>query len=199
MLVDPAEIKNLSERYGCPEKIEVILQFRSESFLGELVKKRRGEVVFVIQSPNGKVLIITKTFYPAGVYRLPTGGIKDGESVESALFREVEEETGLSVEIDRFLAFIHYHLFTRSGMKSHFISYVFLVREIEGELKAQDQDEKIGIFREIDPGELEEVVWHLKNIQNDSGDTNNRWNDWGQFRTVAQEVVKRFLCEAKNS
>jgi 8-oxo-dGTP pyrophosphatase MutT (NUDIX family) len=40
-----------------------------------------------------------------GKYQLPGGGVETGERIEDALRREVREETGIEVEVERFLGF----------------------------------------------------------------------------------------------
>jgi hypothetical protein len=57
---------------------------------------RRGEVVLIVQKPDDRILLHTKPFYPAGVFRLPTGGLKPEESINDGLVRELYEETGLA-------------------------------------------------------------------------------------------------------
>ena len=57
----------------------------------------RSEVIMVLPRPNGRVLTLTKSFYPTGTYNLPSGGIQPGETPEQAFLREVAEETGLHV------------------------------------------------------------------------------------------------------
>ncbi len=76
---------------------------------------RRSEVAMAIRRPSGGILLQTKAFYPAGTYRLPTGGIKDGEDVEHALLREVHEESNLDVEIERLVAVIDHSVARRQG------------------------------------------------------------------------------------
>ncbi|MCS7179708.1 MAG: NUDIX domain-containing protein, partial [Anaerolineae bacterium] len=50
---------------------------------------REGEVVLLLRRADGSLLLHTKTFYPDGVYRLPSGGIRRGEKVLAAAAREV--------------------------------------------------------------------------------------------------------------
>lgn len=60
------------------------------------------------------------------------GGILHGESAEDAVRREVREETGLDLEIDRLL-FVHENFFTDSspllaGRECHEVAFYFLMR-----------------------------------------------------------------------
>ena len=51
-------------------------------------------VVFTVTDSDLKVLLISRRNPPHG-YALPGGFVRDGESVEAAAYRELEEETGL--------------------------------------------------------------------------------------------------------
>jgi 8-oxo-dGTP diphosphatase len=49
---------------------------------------------------DGKVLLVRRARSPAkGFYSLPGGRVEYGESLSAALHREVDEETGLEIEI----------------------------------------------------------------------------------------------------
>jgi 8-oxo-dGTP diphosphatase len=49
---------------------------------------------------DGKVLLVRRARSPAkGFYSLPGGRVEFGESLSAALHREVDEETGLKIEI----------------------------------------------------------------------------------------------------
>jgi len=49
---------------------------------------------------DGKVLLVRRARSPGkGVYSLPGGRVEYGESLHTALAREVDEETGLKIEI----------------------------------------------------------------------------------------------------
>jgi ADP-ribose pyrophosphatase YjhB (NUDIX family) len=151
---------------------------------------RKSEVVSAIIRPNGNLILITKLFYPEDTYRLPSGGIEEGEGIESALYREINEETGLQVEIVRFVAIIRYNINATSQdesvvLSSNFTSYLFLVKEISGELVCNDANEQISEFKEIAPEELESIIVHLQNIK-------GKFEGWAQFRTVAHKVMLNF-------
>lgn len=59
----------------------------------------------------------------------PGGGVEFGESLESALVREFDEEAGLNIDVDRFL-FIHEFL----GGTLHALEFFFSVTKISGEM-----------------------------------------------------------------
>jgi 8-oxo-dGTP pyrophosphatase MutT (NUDIX family) len=102
-------------------------------------------------------VVIAKHFYPPGLYRAPSGGLHPGEDFETGIAREVGEETGCSVVLDKFLlrtavTFSHEHgnVFWRS--------FVFLA------------DYKSGDFRHTDTYEIREV----------------RLADWSEFESFGR-------------
>ncbi len=137
----------------------------------------------VLLRKSGRVLLNTKEFYPDGAFRIPTGGIHPGESVEAALWRETKEETNLEVEVVRFLAVITYH--TPERPKA-FTTYAFLLREVSGDLKVNDPDERISGWREADVLELKDVAERLAGLEGE-------WWGWGVFRSVVHRVVGELL------
>src|SRR5215216_7472181 len=102
------EIAALAARYGQPRRVTAELD--SWQFSPLTMDDRYGEVCMVVRRPNGKLITAKKTFYPAGAFRLLTGGVDHGELIAAALLREVAEETGLDVVVRRFLAVIEYQL-----------------------------------------------------------------------------------------
>lgn len=171
-----SEIENLGKTYGQPEMINALLPTGQ---FDPMKSKRESEVVSVIIRPNGKLILITKPFYPADTYRLPSGGIETGEGIEEALHREIYEETGLKVQIIKFVAMVRYK--TRIS-PNRFTSYVFLVREISGKLACLDEDEDISGYKEIDVAELPDIIAHLENL--DGG-----YSEWGAFRAIPHKAV----------
>lgn len=55
----------------------------------------RAGIGTVIYNDRGEVAFFRRVKYPAGVWQFQQGGIDVGESVETALWRELYEETGL--------------------------------------------------------------------------------------------------------
>ena len=124
------ELEQLAHAYGQP-LVRTIDLANSDLFDPLNRTDRYGEVCMVVRRPSGRLLTMTKTLYPRGVSRLPTGGINHGEPILSALLRETLEETGLQVELRRFLAAVAYH----TGIareKPVFYTFAFLLDEVCG-------------------------------------------------------------------
>ena|SRR6185503_7264605 len=180
------EVRQLVYRYGMPRRIRAPID---ASFDDPIRKPDRiGEVCMVIRRPNGTLLVSIKTFYPRGAYRLPTGGIHPGEKIGDALVREAHEETGLELEVMRFLAHITYVAPADAAPLFH--TFAFLLEERGGTLGALDASEQIEDWREIQPDELAGVARFLDDLRTDgAADIGGSWRAWGKFRSVVHRVV----------
>jgi len=183
------ELEGLSLQYG------PVLYREAEIFSGfhDPVRKtdRVGEVCMVIRRPSGKLLLSIKSVYPRGAYRLPTGGVGIGESVFAALFRETQEETGLSVRLRRFLAFLTYHVAEEREPVFH--TFAFLLDETGGTLGVQDPKELIEEYIEIAPSELPQVADRLESLPESDRGMVGSWRDWGKFRAIVHRTVHEAL------
>jgi ADP-ribose pyrophosphatase YjhB (NUDIX family) len=186
-LMSQEEMESLVRRFGEPHRQNHALEVSQETYDHWTQKIHtgpvscRGEVVMVIVRPNGKVLLHTKDFYPRGVYRLLSGRVLWDERVEEALHNEVAEETSLDVTVTRLLGVIDYE-FRCQGNTLPFISYIFQLQELGGELCCRDHQEGITDFREARKGELSSVAEQLENLV-------PQWRDWGNFRAIAHRFV----------
>ena len=184
-----AEYRELAGRYGDPITTSVAAPFTGylrQSTAG----KRQGEVCMVVRRPSGTLLTMTKHFYPPGIFRLPTGGIESGESILAALLRETHEETGLTVQITRFLVALTY----LDGDIPFFASFAFLLDEIGGTLGALDPHEQVLAFREVDVTELPALADQMEALgAGYSTDLDMQWRDWGQQRAAMQRLVWQAL------
>ena len=185
-LINPEEIEKLARQYGPIERRSFSLERSGErsEYWRRALAKRRGEVIFLVKRPAGLILH-TKDIYPSGIYRLPSGGVSWGESVLSALHREVREEMGLEIEVDRFLGLLEYE-FRCEGETLPFVSYVFLVRDNGGEPIPQDEEEHILAFRQAPVAELAAVADSLRAVDEE-------WRDWGEFRAIAHDFVAEMM------
>ncbi|GEM84637.1 NUDIX domain-containing protein [Meiothermus hypogaeus] len=182
------ELLELAQRFGRP--YENTQNLGSNSYLA-ISRTRIAEVCLVYQRPSGKFLTITKPFYPAGIYRLPTGSILPGESVLEALERESWQETGLQAQILRYLAHITYQ--HNEGRLFH--SYVFLLAA-ESTPRPQDHLEQISNFREVSAPGLLEIALNLEGLPpHFSKELGATWADWGKFRAVVHQVAAQALTQ----
>ncbi len=175
---------------GQPMQYEHVMDIPRRSFnhRRRATEGRPGEVVMFIRRTDGNFLLHTKDFYPEGVLRVPTGGIRPGETVCDAVYREVREETGLQVEIECFVGVLVY-VFRSQGQELRWPSYLFVLRETGGQLKPQDPDEHISQFATVAPEDLDEVADRLDHLP--AG-----WEEWGRFRAVPHRLVAELLHTA---
>lgn len=144
-------------------------------------RDRRGEVVLVIENSAGKILLHTKTFYPKGLYRLPTGGIHIDERVLVAIERETYEETGLKVVTKKFLGIIQL-TFQHNNQTLPFVSYVVHLFNKKGKPRVIDPEENIADFRFVPIDVIAQVSQNLKSLS-------EKWKYWGRFRAIAHDLV----------
>jgi mutator protein MutT len=87
------------------------------------VKPRPEVAVGALAVEHGRLLCIRRGHGPgAGLWSLPGGRVETGESLHEALVREVFEETGLEVVVDRFVGYVE-----RIGDDYHFVILDFAV------------------------------------------------------------------------
>jgi 8-oxo-dGTP pyrophosphatase MutT (NUDIX family) len=186
------ELMQLAYTYGQP--VVQVADLAVSKLFDPLNKTDRyGEVCMVVRRPNGKVLTMIKSFYPKGAYRLPTGGIQQGEDVLAALLRETAEETGLQVEVRRFLAAVAYHA-TITSEEPVFYTFAFLLDELGGTLTVLDESEQIADFREVEPADLLTLAEYLEQLGTEySQALQGQVGDWGQFRAVIHRAVWQAL------
>ncbi|MFZ5917120.1 MAG: NUDIX hydrolase [Chloroflexota bacterium] len=145
---------------------------------------RRGEVVPVVLRGQGELLLHTKTSYPPGLYRLPSGGVLWGERVIDALHREVFEETGFRTFQERFLGLLTYD-FQAGGRSAPFASYVFLIAGATGQPTVQDESESISGFRWLAVSQIATIAAELRSVAEDEPGR----RDWGCFRALVHDFV----------
>jgi NAD+ diphosphatase len=204
------EIAYLAARYSPPRRVTAALD--GWQFSPLTMEDRYGEVCMVVRRPNGSLITAKKTFYPAGAFRLLTGGVGHGELIATALLREVAEETGLDVVVRRFLAVIEYQprgmgdgdwgIGDRppnpqlpSPIPSNFATFAFLLDETGGTLQAHDPGERIEAFRELAVTDLPALAETLEQVPDTRDDEiDGSWRDWGRFRAVAHRVIYAALA-----
>ena len=167
---------------------------------------RIGEICYILHrgAPARGVLLHVKRHYPAGCFRLPTGGIQPGEDVTAALRREVFEETGIRVarrgaepdaaRIGRFLGMITYAFRHRQRGRTYaFATFAFTVQAPVGVApEPQDETERIAAWRWQPPHRLPETARALDGLRARHPD----WADWGRFRAAVHDFAWRRWLQA---
>ncbi len=190
-MIDETEVTAIAALHGRPLCRQIDCEIGEELFITRFMRAsdRRGEVVLVIERPNGALLLHRKAHYAAEHFRLPTGGINLGEPVLAAALRETAEETGLEVAVQRFLAVIAYRLWFDT-IRLPFVSYLFHLRETGGQLSLDGGE--VAAFRECAPAELPAIAAALRSIPHERG-------YWGRWRAVAHEVAAEAWNVTRNA
>ena len=96
--------------------------------------------------------------HPHGVCRAPSGGVQPGEDFEKGTLREAYEETGATIELDRYLLRAH-AIFTYLDSEVEWTSHVLTANYISGELRPIDTKE----IAEVMEVSLEELQGRIRN------------------------------------
>lgn len=90
-------------------------------------KKRYVAVVAIIFDSNGKVLLTRrnepKSTHAHGKWQFPGGGIKFGEHPKEALFREIKEEIGITIQLLSEEPLVHSQVFEHENIHVVLLGY----------------------------------------------------------------------------
>jgi len=191
--IDEHELEQLAVAYGQPEIRVIEIEGDEYLFSSRLYRSRsrRGEVVLAIERPGRCVLLHRKGWYEPGVYRLLSGGIDWNEAVETTLARELEEETGLTLDTTHFLGLLdcHIHYASQSAQQCRevsFVSYVFHLSRTKGVLRLPQTAEDITEFRDVPIADLPSVAEDLRHVPPPR-------TGWGRWRAIAHDFVYEVL------
>lgn len=102
-----------------------------------------------IRDKTGKILLQQRA--DNGFWGLPGGQVELGESVEQSAIREVYEETGLEVRVERLIGIYsgpESYPFMRypNGTIVHYVSHVFSCDLVAGALRLSSESTNVGYF-----------------------------------------------------
>jgi len=153
-------------------------------------RTRRAEVVMVVQRPDGKVLLHTKTIYPEGVFRLPTGGVTRKEGIEEALEREQWEELGMQLPVQSMPGIVRWQ-FRSEQQEFSFLSLLFVLKASSGFWpEPQDASEQISGFRWVPAQDLAVIGAQLHPVD-------YLFPSWGVWRAVPHELLAEAMVSHK--
>jgi 8-oxo-dGTP diphosphatase len=89
---------------------------------------------------GGRALIIRRARAPLlGHFSLPGGGVEVGETLATALARELMEEVGIEAEIIAFNRHVEAIVHEGGRIRTHFVIASFVARWIRGEPRLSDE------------------------------------------------------------
>ncbi len=157
----------LRAAYGEPVDLEWSGEISArEHALATYNPARLHDVTLFILDPAGRIALIRKPHFAAGIWRPPGGGIKRGEDFVLGAEREALEETGLAVRLERYLVATH-AAFVHQGRTLRWQTHVFLAETADTLLAPRDTDE----VAEARWGTLDELAGPLRKRLLETGST----------------------------
>jgi 8-oxo-dGTP pyrophosphatase MutT (NUDIX family) len=169
-----ADVAALEAKLGKPVVRAMSYEIDASEFdmvEGSMYNGRAHDVTMFIRKKDdpGRIVVIRKPFFPPEAFRAPSGAANRGESLEDGAVRESKEETGLDVQLTRYLARINAR-FTSENRVIDWTSHILEAREISGKLEPIDTHE----IAEAKWVSLDELQGPVRQALLDTG--------WGLFR-----------------
>jgi ADP-ribose pyrophosphatase YjhB (NUDIX family) len=140
MHVDEAVLAPLRERYGEPVSLEWEGAISAREHALATYDPRRVHDVTLFILNGERLALIRKHQFEAGIWRPPGGGAKAGEDFVAGVEREALEETGLRIELQRYLVAARARfLYQPHDVRWH--THVFLATTGDLELVPRDAEE----------------------------------------------------------
>ena len=142
MYVTDDMIAQMEVGYGISSRVSFGFDVSEEEYSlirGSQKHGRNHDVTLYIR--KGEMLaVIAKPFYPPGLYRAPSGGLKPGESFIDGINREIAEEVGCEIQLDRFILRTSV-TFTQGNNSIAWRSFVFTADYVRGDFQFTDHHE----------------------------------------------------------
>ena len=153
MFVTDTMIEKMQARFGVPAEasFEYEVTEREYDRIRASQKHERNHDVTLYIRKDDRIVVIAKPFYPEGLYRAPSGGLQPGESFEDGIEREMAEETGVDIALDRFILETNVR-FSHNGKTILWRSFVFTADYVRGDFQWTDHEE----IRDVQLVRLEE-------------------------------------------
>ncbi|MCY4403673.1 MAG: NUDIX domain-containing protein [Candidatus Poribacteria bacterium] len=134
--------------------------------VGQYGTIRVGCSAVIFNKSNEKILLTRRE--DNNQWCLPSGGMESGESASETCIREVEEETGLRVEMKRIIG-----IYTspdelvvyQDGNKIQLVAICFEAKIVGGELRLSCETTEYGYFSYQEIQELDLLLNHVQRIK----------------------------------
>lgn len=93
---------------------------------------------------DGQILLVKQKVTSERAWSLPGGRVEQGETLEEAMVREIEEETGLVTRVSNLL-----YLCDKPDAEPSLLHITFLVRRIGGELRLPSNEFDLNPIRDV--------------------------------------------------
>jgi ADP-ribose pyrophosphatase YjhB (NUDIX family) len=145
MYITQEVLNQLEQKYGVPRTLRTAYTMSQQGFdlLKWSMRNGRAHDVTLFISKKDKIAVIRKPSYPPGVYRPPSGGVERGEDFETGARREAYEETGLEIQLQKYLLRVYVD-FSFEGETVFWTSHVFTAQAMGGHLQPVDTKEIAG-------------------------------------------------------
>lgn len=171
------------------------LNIKIKSPFGNLYRKRL--VLIAVADKEGDILVGSKpNYYPEGIYRFIGGGVDENEDPLTGAVRELNEELGISVNIEDLkpLLQVDVHATDETGKIYENSNYIYYYQLKDDNYKAGD-DIKSVVKLSID--ELYELGLRYEKLSEDDwfrNETENyNWNDYGKvYGPIHKMVAEKF-------
>jgi 8-oxo-dGTP pyrophosphatase MutT (NUDIX family) len=147
MHIDEVVLADVRARFGAPVELHWEGGISDvEWAIATHNPRRRHDVTLFIVGPEARLALIRKPHFAEDVWRPPGGGIHPSEEFAAGAVREALEETGLRVELRRYLVDAH-ALFTNGGRELPWRTHVLLAETEDTEISAAGDPDEIADAR----------------------------------------------------
>lgn len=143
MFVTQEIIAEAEALYGSPIEKSITAPLKEDEldFIKKTQKRgREHDITLLIFNAAGEIAVMNKHGYPEDLYRPPSGGLEPDESLTAGAKREAFEETGLEIELERYLLRVTVD-FKSPTRSLPWFTHVFTAKALTTEINPQDLKE----------------------------------------------------------
>ncbi|KPL00697.1 MAG: hypothetical protein AMJ90_07815 [candidate division Zixibacteria bacterium SM23_73_2] len=143
------QIQKTEKTFGKPKELKTSFPMGKREFedlLSSMRDGRSSDITLVIFKDK-RIIVIAKPWYPEGLWRMPSGGWRPDESFLECAKRESYEETGVKIELEKYLLRINV-TFAYNKKEVKWTSHIFIAKYLSGKLRPVDRREikKVGLL-----------------------------------------------------